>query len=158
MSTALKCAQRVAIYARVSTASRTKHGDKVAYDQRPEVQEDLLRGVAERREWTVYRVYTDRISGGKESRPALDELMRDARRRQFEVVMVWRFDRFTRSTRHLVNALEEFRSLGIDFVSYEEAIDTASPLGKCMFSIVAAIAELERNLITERVRTGLAHA
>lgn len=91
-------------------------------------------------------------------RPALDTLMDDARKRLFDGVVCWRFDRFARSTKHLISALDEFRHLGIEFISYQENIDTGSPLGKAMFTIVAAIAELERNIIVERIRGGIRRA
>jgi DNA invertase Pin-like site-specific DNA recombinase len=114
--------------------------------------------LAEQRGWQVVRVYSDRISGTKEARRGLNRLMADARRGEFDVVMVWRFDRFARSTRHLVSALDEFRTLGVEFVSHQEAIDTATPMGRAMFSVIAAMAQLERELIVERVRAGLDHA
>ena len=95
------------------------------------------------------------ISGTKDSRPALNALMNDARKRRFDVVLVWRFDRFARSTKHLVLALEEFKNLGVDFVSYQENIDTSSPLGAAIFTIISAVAQLERDIIAERVRAGL---
>jgi len=81
--------------------------------------------------------------------------MADARRRRFDVVLCWRFDRFARSTRMLVEALETFRTLGIDFVSYQEALDTSTPMGNCVFVIISALARLERDIIAERVRAGL---
>jgi DNA invertase Pin-like site-specific DNA recombinase len=84
--------------------------------------------------------------------------MDDARKRKFDVVLVWRFDRFARSTRHLINALEEFKNLGIDFVSYQENIDTSSPLGSAIFTIISAVAQLERDIIAERVKAGLRRA
>ena len=126
---------RVAIYARVSTS-----------DQSTEVQLlDLRRYVADRR-WQVFEEYCDDgISGSKDSRPALNKLMDDARKRRFDVVLVWRFDRFARSTKHLILALEEFRNLGIDFISYQENIDTSSPLGGAIFTIISAVAQLERD-------------
>ncbi len=98
------------------------------------------------------------ISGTKDNRPALNELMNAARKRRFDVVLVWRFDRFARSTRHLINALEEFRNLGIDFVSFQENIDTSSPLGAAIFTIISAVAQLERDIIAERVKAGLRRA
>jgi DNA invertase Pin-like site-specific DNA recombinase len=98
------------------------------------------------------------ISGSKDSRPALNELMNDSRKRKFDVVLVWRFDRFARSTRHLINALEEFKNLGIDFVSYQENIDTSSPLGNAIFTIISAVAQLEKDIIAERVKAGLRKA
>jgi DNA invertase Pin-like site-specific DNA recombinase len=97
-------------------------------------------------------------SGAKDSRPELNELMADARKRKFDSILVWRFDRFARSTKHLLLALEEFRSLGIQFVSYQENIDTSSPLGQALFTIVSAVAQLERDLIRERVSAGIRNA
>jgi DNA invertase Pin-like site-specific DNA recombinase len=111
------------------------------------------------RDWTVVGEYVDTgISGSVESRPELNRLMADARKRRFDVVAVWRFDRFARSTKHLLAALEEFRVLGIQFISYTENIDTTTPLGAAVFTIVAAVATLERDLIRERVRAGLRNA
>jgi DNA invertase Pin-like site-specific DNA recombinase len=110
------------------------------------------------RGWDLYRTYSDRASGTKENRRGLDELRADARRGAFDVVVVFRFDRFARSVKQLVLALEEFRSLGIDFVSYQEALDTSTPMGKAMFTIIAAMAELEHSVIRERVAAGLEHA
>src|SRR5438093_6618858 len=98
------------------------------------------------------------ISGMKDRRPELDRLMADARHRRFDVILVARFDRFTRSTRHLVNALEEFQALGIDFVSLSESIDTSTPMGRMVFTVIGAVAELERSLIRERVVMGLNRA
>ncbi len=106
----------------------------------------------------LHKVYSDRASGAKERRPGLDALMADARRGLFAVVVVWRFDRFARSTKQLVLALEEFHTLGIDFISHQEALDTSTPMGKAMFTIIAAMAELERGIIRERVVAGLEHA
>ena len=97
-------------------------------------------------------------SGGKDSRPELNRLMEDARKRRFDAIVVWRFDRFARSTKHLLLALEEFRSLGIQFISYNENIDTSSPLGQALFTIVSAVAQLERDLIRERVSAGIRNA
>src|SRR6476661_6618491 len=111
---------RCACYVRVSTASKSRQGDTTSFDQNPEVQERPLRELIEKRGWELYRVYSDRASGAKESRPGLDALMADARRGAFHVVVVWRFDRFARSVKQLVLALDEFRSLGIDFVSHHE--------------------------------------
>ena len=98
------------------------------------------------------------ISGAKDRRPELDRLMTDARRRRFDIVLVARFDRFARSTKHLVLALEEFNALGIDFVSLNESIDTSTPMGKMIFTVIGAVAELERSLIRERVMMGLERA
>src|SRR5215471_11126285 len=148
---------RAAIYVRVSTTAKARGADS-PYEQNPEVQEVPLRQLAEQRGWTVARVYSDRMSGAKESRPGLNALMQDARRGAFDVVLVWRFDRFARSVEQLVTALAEFRTLGVDFVSHQEALDTSTPIGKAMFTIIAAMAELERSVIRERVRAGLEHA
>jgi DNA invertase Pin-like site-specific DNA recombinase len=150
--------RRAAAYVRVSTSSRSRRGDDVSYDQNPEVQEEPIRALIAQRGWATHRVYSDRASGAKESRPGLDALMADARRGLFDVVIVWRFDRFARSVKQLVQALEEFHSLGIDFVSHQEALDTSTPMSKAMFTIIAAMAELERAIIRERVMVGLDHA
>jgi DNA invertase Pin-like site-specific DNA recombinase len=139
---------KVAIYTRVSTN-----------DQSVEMQTSDLRRYCEQRGFQIYKEYSDQgVSGTKDKRPALDELMADAKKRKFDAVLCWRFDRFARSTKHFITALEEFRHLGIDFVSYQESIDTSSPLGKALFVIVSAIAELERNILLERVRAGLKRA
>jgi len=98
------------------------------------------------------------ISGIKEKQPGLDRLMSDAHRRRFDAVIVWRFDRFARSVFHLLRALETFWVLGVHFVSLSEAIDTSTPAGKMTFTVLGAVAELERNLIVERVRAGLRNA
>ncbi len=140
--------RRAGIYVRVSTK-----------EQKTESQEAELKEYAARRGWEVHRVYADQgQSGAKSSRPALDELMADCRRRKVDVVLVWKFDRFARSLRHLVSALEDFRRLGINFVSCTEAIDTSIPSGELVFQIFGAIAQFERALISERVKSGLAHA
>jgi len=138
----------IAIYTRVSTL-----------DQHPEIQKrELLQYVA-RRGWTDYKIYCDRgISGATEKRPALQALLEDCRRGKIEVVVVWKFDRFARSLKQLLNALDLFRSLGIDFVSCTEAIDTSLPHGEMLFQIIGAIAQWERSLIAERVKAGLQHA
>jgi DNA invertase Pin-like site-specific DNA recombinase len=142
--------KRVALYGRISTLT---HG------QDPEMQLRELRQYAKARGWTIADEYVDRgISGSVESRPELNRLMADARKRKVDMVAVWRFDRFARSTRHLLAALDEFHSLGIQFVSYSENIDTTTPIGAAVFTIVAAVATLERDLIAERVRAGLRNA
>ncbi len=139
---------RVAIYARVSTCEQSTDSQLL----------DLRRYTRERG-WHLYREFCDDgISGTKDSRPALNELMNDAKKRRFDAVLVWRFDRFARSTKHLILALEEFRNLGIDFVSYQENIDTSSPLGSAIFTIISAVAQLERDIIAERVKAGLRRA
>jgi hypothetical protein len=115
---------RSALYCRVSTS-----------EQNTEIQLRELRDYLSRRGWTITGEFIDHgVSGAKDSRPELDKLMRAARRREFDVVIVWRFDRFARSVKHLVLALEEFQSLGIGFVSYQEALDTSTPIGKAMFT------------------------
>jgi DNA invertase Pin-like site-specific DNA recombinase len=148
--------KRAAIYVRVSTNLRAR--DASGFEQNPEVQEMPLRQLAAQRGWTVQQVYSDRMSGAKTDRPGLKALLTDARRGAFDVVVVFRFDRFARSVEQLVTALAEFRALGIDFVSHQEALDTSTPMGKAMFTIIAAMAELERNVIRERVVAGLDYA
>lgn len=141
---------RAAIYARVSTANN---------GQDPRVQTRELGEFCEHRGWTLVPEYVDvGISGTKEKRPALDRLMADAHRRKFDVVVVWRFDRFARSVSHLLRALETFQSLGIEFVSLSEQMDTSTPTGKMVFTVLGAVAELERSLIVERVKAGLRNA
>lgn len=141
--------KRAAIYARVSTHN----------GQNPEMQLNEVRAYCERRQWAVAGEYVDTgISGSKERRPALDRLLADCRKRRVDAVVVYRYDRFARSVRQLVNALEEFRSLGIDFVSLHEGVDTSTPNGRLVFGIFASIAEFERELIRDRVRSGLAAA
>lgn len=118
-----------------------------------------LRQVAAQRNWRIIDEYVDEgISGSQESRPALDRLLADARAGRLDVVIVWRFDRFARSTSHLLSALEEFRLLGVGFMSIREQVDTTTPVGKVMFILIAAISEFERSLIVERVRAGVANA
>jgi DNA invertase Pin-like site-specific DNA recombinase len=148
---------RAAIYVRVSTATKARNGSS-AFEQNPEVQELPLRELVAQRGWALHQVYSDRASGAKVDRAGLKALMRDARAGRFDVVLVWRFDRFARSVEQLVTALAEFRSLGIDFVSQQEALDTSTPIGKAMFTIIAAMAELERNVIRERVQSGIDYA
>jgi DNA invertase Pin-like site-specific DNA recombinase len=141
---------RVAIYARVSTVN---HGQDVSMQTRE------LHQFAEARGWSVAGEYIDAgVSGAKDSRPELNRLMADAYKRRFDVVCVWRFDRFARSVSHLLRALETFKALGIDFVSYSEQMDTSTPAGKMVFTVLGAVAELERSLIVERVRAGLRNA
>jgi DNA invertase Pin-like site-specific DNA recombinase len=139
---------RTALYARVSTK-----------DQSCDMQLRDLRTYCAARNFDVRHEYVDNAqSGAKDSRPELNELMADARKRKFDAILVWRFDRFARSTKHLLLALEEFRALGIQFISYQENIDTSSPLGQAMFTIVGAVAQLERDLIRERVSAGIRNA
>ncbi len=139
---------KVALYARVSTVG-----------QDPEVQLVALRAHAAQRGWQVVEEFVDRgVSGAKERRRALDLLMKAAWAGQFQVVLVWRFDRFARSVKHLVAALETFRTLHVGFVSLQEQLDTATPIGQAMFTIIGAMAQLERDIIRERVKAGLERA
>lgn len=141
---------KAAIYARVSTSN---HGQDVGMQTRE------LRQFCEARGWQVVGEYLDEgISGAKDSRPELNRLMADAHRRKFDAVVCWKFDRFARSVSHLLRALETFDSLGIAFVSLSEQIDTTTPTGKMIFTVLGAVAELERSLIAERVRAGLRNA
>jgi DNA invertase Pin-like site-specific DNA recombinase len=140
---------KIAMYARVSTIN----------GQDPEMQLRELREYAEKRKWTVFREYVDvGVSGAKERRLELDKLLADAHRRKFDAVIVWKFDRFARSVSHLLRALETFRAQGIEFVSLSEQVDTSTPTGKMIFTVLGAVAELERSLIVERVRAGLRNA
>jgi DNA invertase Pin-like site-specific DNA recombinase len=141
---------RAALYARVSTAN---HGQDVG------LQVEALRRLAETRGWAVAEVYVDDgVSGAKDSRPALDRMMADARAGKLDVVAVWKFDRFARSTGHLLSALDEFRRAGVHFVSVTEAIDTGTAVGRMVYTLLACVAEFERALITERVAAGVARA
>lgn len=141
---------RVALYARVSTANNA---------QSPEMQMRELEEYCARRGWAIIDRYIDiGISGAKDSRPELNRLMSDAHRRRFDAVVVWRFDRFARSVSHLLRALETFKALGIEFVSLSEQVDTSTPTGKMVFTVLGAVAELERSLIAERVKAGLRNA
>jgi DNA invertase Pin-like site-specific DNA recombinase len=141
---------RVAIYARVSTVN---HGQDVGLQTRE------LKQFAEARGWHIAGEYIDSgVSGSKDSRPELNRLMADAHKRRFDAVCVWRFDRFARSVSHLLRALETFKALGIDFVSYSEQMDTSTPAGKMVFTVLGAVAELERSLTVERVKAGLRNA
>ena len=127
-------------------------------DQHPETQLLDLRQMAAQRGYEFVHEYTDRISGAKARRPGLDELMRDARRGRFDVVLVWASDRIARSVKHSLEVLDELNRLNIVYVSFRENIDTAGPLGRAIVVIIGAIAELERNLIIERVRAGMRRA
>ena len=141
---------RVALYARVST---TNHGQDVTLQTRELKEFIAYRG------WQFAGEYVDLgISGSKVRRPELDRLMADAHRHLFDVVIVWKFDRFARSVSHLLRALETFQELGIDFVSLSESLDTSTPAGKMVFTVLGAVAELERSLIVERVKAGLRNA
>ena len=139
--------KRAALYMRVSTV-----------DQRPETQLHDLRQLAAQRGFQILAEYTDRISGAKARRPGLDQMMKEARRGRFDVILVWASDRIARSTRHFLEVLDELNRLNIEFVSFREQIDTGGPLGRAIVVIIGAIAELERNLIVERVRAGMRRA
>ncbi len=137
---------RIALYARVSTRN----------NQDPEMQLAELREYAGRRAWQIVEEYVDQgVSGCKESRPALNRLMSDAHRRQFDAVLVWKIDRFGRSLKHLVNALADLAALGVAFISLRDNLDLSTPSGRLMFQIIGAMAEFERSLIQERVKAGL---
>ncbi len=139
---------KVALYARVSTES-----------QDPEVQLAALRAHVANRGWQVVEEFVDRgFSGAKERRPALDRLVRAAWAGQFHAVLVWRFDRFARSVKHLVSALDTFRNINVAFISLQEQLDTSSPIGQAMFTIIGAMAQLERDIIRARVTAGLERA
>ncbi len=141
---------KVAIYARVSTLN---------HDQDAGMQTREMRQFSEARGWALADEYVDSgVSGSKDSRPELNRLMADAKRRKFDVVLVWKLDRFGRSLRHLVNALAEFESLGIAFVSLSDNLDLSTASGRLMFNIIGAMAEFERELIRERVKAGMKNA
>jgi DNA invertase Pin-like site-specific DNA recombinase len=139
--------KRAVLYTRVSTC-----------DQNPETQALDLRRLAEQRGFEIVHEYTDRISGAKAKRPALDQMLAAAHRREFDTVLVWAADRLARSVRHFLEVLDTLNHLGIEFVSFRENLDTGGPLGRAVVVIVSAVAELERNLIIERVRAGLRRA
>jgi len=139
--------KRASLYMRVSSL-----------DQHPETQLLDLRQMAAQRGYEIVHEYADRISGAKARRPGLDQMMADARRGRFDVVLVWASDRIARSVKHFLEVLDELNRLGIEFVSFREQIDTGGPLGRAIVVIIGAIAELERNLIIERVRAGMRRA
>jgi DNA invertase Pin-like site-specific DNA recombinase len=139
--------KRAALYLRVSTV-----------DQHPETQLLDLRQMATQRGYEIVQEYTDRISGAKARRPGLDQMMTDARRGRFDVVLVWACDRIARSTRHFLEVLDDLSRLEVEFISFRENIDTGGPLGRAIIVIIGAIAELERSLIVERVRAGMRRA
>ncbi len=139
--------KRAALYMRVSTL-----------DQHPQTQLYDLRQMAQQRGYEIVEEYTDTISGARARRPGLDQMMRDARRGRFDVVLVWASDRIARSVKHFLDVLDELNRLNIEFISFREQIDTGGPLGRAVVVIIGAIAELERNLIIERVRAGMRRA
>jgi DNA invertase Pin-like site-specific DNA recombinase len=139
--------KRAALYVRVSSG-----------EQHTEAQERALREYVQRRGWVPHKIYRDKITGATTRRPGLDELLKDCRRRAIDVVVVWKFDRFARSLKNLIAGLELCRALGIDFVSVTEAVDTSLPAGEMLFQMIGAVAQFERSLIAERVKSGLANA
>jgi DNA invertase Pin-like site-specific DNA recombinase len=139
--------KRVVVYTRVSSP-----------DQNPQMQLLDLRPLAAARGYEIVGEYSDTISGSKAKRPGLDQLMSDARRGRFDIVMVWSFDRMARSVRHFLEVLDELNHLNVALISFRESIDTSGPLRRAMIVIVGAIAELERSLIAERVRAGMRRA
>jgi len=139
---------RVALYARVSTR-----------EQSPDLQLDALRALATQRGRRVVAEYVDHaVSGMRAKRPELERLMRDAPRGAVDVVAVWKFDRFARSTQHLVTALNDFRARNVEFVSVQDGIETSTVAGRMVFGVIASLTEFERELIVERVHAGLAAA
>ena len=144
--------KKVGIYARVSTTDK---------DQNPETQLMPLRKFAELREWEVYSEYVDEASGRQEKknrRPEFNRMISDARKRNFDVLLVFRYNRFARSTQDLIEALKDFETLGIDFFSYHEQIDTTTSHGKFFFTVIAGFAQLESDMISENVKDGMARA
>ena len=139
--------KRAALYMRVSTI-----------DQHPETQLLDLRLMAAQRGYEIVHEYTDKISGAKAKRPGLDQMMADARRGRFDVVLVWASDRIARSVKHFLDLLDELNRIGVEYASFRENIDTGGPLGRAIVVIIGAIAELERSLIVERVRAGMRRA
>lgn len=140
----------VALYARVSTLNG---------QQDPEMQLTELREYAIRRGLSIHEEFVDQgVSGSKESRPALNRLMADAKRCRFDAVLVWKIDRFGRSLKHLVNSLADLSAYGIAFISLRDNLDLSTPSGRLMFQIIGAMAEFERALIQERVKAGLRNA
>ena len=140
---------KVSLYARVSTSDK---------GQDPEMQLRELREFAARRGFDVVEEFVDRTSGAKESRPALDRLMNDARRRRFDAVIVWKLDRLGRSLKHLVNVLADLGTYGVAFISMNDNLDLSTPTGRLLFGLLASMAEFERSLIQERVKAGLRFA
>ena len=136
--------KKVALYIRVSTD-----------EQKTDMQLMDLKEYVRKREYTIYNTYEDVISGAAKERKALDQLMDDAKKRKFDIVLVWKFDRFARSLKMLVDGLALFQELGIDFISYKENIDTTTSMGKLIFNINSAYAEFERDIIRDRVRAGV---
>jgi len=143
----MRTTTRAGLYVRVSSGS-----------QDTKAQESALRTYAQSRGWSVVHVYADKISGARDSRPALDALMAACRQRKLDIALVWKFDRWGRSLRHLIASMEELKRLGVAFVSATEGIDTTVPSGELVFAVIAALAQFERTLIGERVKAGIAEA
>lgn len=139
---------RIWIYARVSTIDK----------QDLDTQLIPLREYSKIRGFTIFQEYVDKISWSKENRPQLNLLMNDVKKRKIDWVLVFRFDRFSRSTKHLINTLDLFNSLGVNFISYNENIDTSTPAGKVLFTMIGAFAEFERSIIKERVKAWIIKA
>ena len=141
---------RVALYARCSTHDK---------GQDPELQLAPLREYCQKRGFAIIGEYVDNgVSGTKDRRPQLDALMSAARKRQVDIILVWKLDRFGRSLKQLVTALDELTGLGIGFISYQDNLDLTTPQGRLMFHIIGAMAEFERELVRERVKAGLDNA
>lgn len=138
---------KVGLYLRVSTA-----------DQSPAAQRCDLLQMVQQRGWQLVDEYVDTISGVKARRPGLDRLMNDARHGRLDVVATWSFDRLGRSVRHFLQTVDELQHLHVEFVSFRENVDTTGPTGRIVMIILSAVAELERNLIIERVRSGMRRA
>jgi DNA invertase Pin-like site-specific DNA recombinase len=144
-----------AIYLRVSTHAKTSSGD---FRQNPDVQKDPLLKLASARGWTVFNIYSDRMSGSRSDRPAYRKLLDDARKGKFQVVVVLRLDRWARSLKELISSIEDLKAQGIEFVCADQPIDTTTAAGKLMYQIVGAFAEFERSLLIERTRDGIEYA
>ncbi len=136
--------KKVALYTRVSTD-----------EQKTDLQLMDLQEYVRRREYDIFNTYEDIISGATKERKALDQLFQDAKHRKFDIVLVWKFDRFARSLKMLVDSLDLFQELGIDFISYKENIDTTTSMGRLIFHINSAYAEFEREIIKDRVIAGV---
>ena len=140
--------KRIAIYARVST-------DR----QSTESQLSTLREYIKKREWNLFKEYIDEgFTGSNTKRPAFNEMMADAKKRRFDVLLVYKLDRLSRSLKDLIITLDDLKSTGIDFVSYDNSLDTTTPTGRLIFHVVGSVAEFEREIIKERVKTGLENA
>ena len=140
--------KRIAIYARVST-------DR----QSTESQLNALREYAGKRAWAISKEYIDEgYTGSNTKRPAFNAMMADARKRKFDVLLVYKLDRLSRSLKDLITTLDDLKSMGIDFISYDNGLDTTTPTGRLIFNVVGAVAEFEKDIIRERVRAGLENA